>query len=255
MNQIQLETIFMKQIDDIIIQSIREYNKYEIFQCLQDNTNNKIEMSYADIRNCIYILYKNYVVVIKNVSFFINTTNKFSICYPKLVKLPNYNLYDWNNNNQNEEQEYLTETKPLKRTNHIYNYIEYNYVPLNIKEIIPEPDTNGDNSDYYTIQEISAGIIEDLYKLSGIRITENKFYNFLEKAGFKIYNFHNFVRISTIKEVLNKLISIKDDTDNDIECCICKRDDNITISRCCINFYCDNCIMKLNKCVICYKKF
>ena len=56
-------------------------------------------------------------------------------------------------------------------------------------------------------------------------------------------------------DMYNKLNSVGKEK---IECCICYNDysiEDIIITKCCKNLYCDDCILRLKKCGVCNRDF
>jgi hypothetical protein len=117
-----------------------------------------------------------------------------------------------------------------------------------------------DNMSIYRIDDVIPFIIEDIYELTRIseEITYEMIFNFLEKAGFNLYNTDNYMTGKSVVDMYNKLKQIVENSEDTIECCICYNPntiDNIIITRCCKNLYCKNCIMRLKKCSVCSRDF
>jgi hypothetical protein len=117
-----------------------------------------------------------------------------------------------------------------------------------------------DKMSIYRIDDVIPFIIEDIYELTGIsqEITYEMVFNFLEKAGFNLYNTDNYMTGKSVVDMYNKLKQIVENPQNMIECCICYNShsiDNIIITRCCKNLYCKNCIIRLKKCCVCSRDF
>jgi hypothetical protein len=117
-----------------------------------------------------------------------------------------------------------------------------------------------DNMSIYRIDDVIPFIIEDIYELTRIseEITYEMIFNFLEKAGFNLYNTDNYMTGKSVVDMYNKLKQIVENPVDTIECCICYTQntiDNIIITRCCKNLYCKNCIMRLKKCSVCSRDF
>jgi hypothetical protein len=117
-----------------------------------------------------------------------------------------------------------------------------------------------DNMSIYRIDDVIPFIIEDIYELTRIseEITYEMIFNFLEKAGFNLYNTDNYMTGKSVVDMYNKLKQIVENPVDTIECCICYTQntiDNIIITRCCKNLYCKNCIIRLKKCSVCSRDF
>jgi hypothetical protein len=117
-----------------------------------------------------------------------------------------------------------------------------------------------DNMSIYRIDDVIPFIIEDIYELTRIsqEISYEMIFNFLEKAGFNLYNTDNYMTGKSVIDMYNKLKLIVENPVDTIECCICYNPntiDNIIITRCCKNLYCKNCIMRLKKCSVCSRDF
>ena len=109
----------------------------------------------------------------------------------------------------------------------------------------------------YNIDEIKKFLKKDINDLMNINIeiTDNMISDLLEKAGLNVYNRDNYMRGKTVIDMYNKLNSVGKEK---IECCICYNDytvEDIIITKCCKNLYCEECILRLKKCGVCNRDF
>ena len=93
-----------------------------------------------------------------------------------------------------------------------------------------------DNMSIYRIDDVIPFIIEDIYELTGIseEITYEMVFNFLEKAGFNLYNTDNYMTGKSVVDMYNKLKEIVENPEHMVECCICYNPhtiDNIIITQ------------------------